>query len=144
MNYVLHSQNRESNNIIYQQKRQSNNNNNNWLRKQHHRQKIKYGQPPTVDDLKLQNNNGNEISYPINTASFSWRSFWWNSVKKNVRRYIIQKRNMKSTVTFHLIIRNISVEKGYKYLGILQHLENMKAEVKSRFVKLNDIAKCLH
>lgn len=75
MNYVLHSQNRESNNIIYQQKRQSNNNNNNWLRKQHHRQKIKYGQPPTVDDLKLQNNNGNEISYPINTASFSWRSF---------------------------------------------------------------------
>ena len=91
-----------------------------------------------MDDLKLYGKNEREIDSMINTVRIFSDDIGMKFGLEKCGRLIIKRG--KVVVTQGLLldigkIRDVEVEKGYKYLGILQGMENLQKQVKANTVK---------
>ena len=88
-----------------------------------------------VDDLKLYAKNEKDLTALIETVRIFTTDICMEFRLEKCAKQIIQRGNIKITDRLNLDIGKIKdagIETGYKYLGILQNMQNKQKEVKRK------------
>ncbi|KAJ8039802.1 Retrovirus-related Pol polyprotein from type-2 retrotransposable element R2DM [Holothuria leucospilota] len=91
-----------------------------------------------MDDLKLYGKNEREIDSMINTVRIFGNDIGMKLGLEKCGRLIIKRGKVEATQGLLLDIgriQDVEVHKGYKYVGILQGMENLQEKVKANTIK---------